>query len=197
MIIIAISGKIGSGKDYLADIITKECKFRSLNSHRIAFSDPIKVSCYVDDFSYESLFCKKTEESRRALQTKGMEMRQKDDEIFVKHMKCQLRMALDRGVDVVIVTDLRFKVEFDTLQKLGANMIRLDAPQRTKEKMWEECKGDEEKVVKFSNHISETDLDDETRVFNYLLNNDYDGRKNEMNREIVDILEHILYLPTL
>ncbi len=195
MRIVAFSGKIGSGKDYLSEELQRISRFFGFNTQIIAFADYLKITTRVKDkISHERLFYEKDEESRRILQTRGMIERKDNDNIYVDVMECLLKIAEDRNMDFVIISDLRFENEFEFLrnrkQHHPSTLIRIEAPQRTLKKIKDECKGDETKVLNISSHISETSLDKEN-TFDYYIKNDY---RNEQNTNIVleDIFHQIL-----
>ena len=187
--IIAFSGKIGSGKNYLAEN-TVFNYFRKLNKNVLilAFADYLKMVCNVKDrILYERLFHDKDEESRRALQTRGMLERKENDNIFIEVMDCKIRLAFERKVDIIIISDLRFKNEFSYLKGLNSLLFRVNAPKRTKDKLLKESGGDEKKASIVSSHISEIDLD-ECKDFDYRLSNDYENEDN-IHVEIEKILD--------
>ena len=190
--ILAFSGKIGSGKNYLSENQTFNY-FRSRNKNVliIAFADYLKTMCVVKErILYERLFHNKDEESRRTLQTRGMIERKEYDNIFIEVVECNLRLAAERGVDIVIISDLRFKNEFEFLKNIGATLIRIDAPNRSIDKVLKECNGDDKKASILFSHISEIDLDS-CNEFDYYLANDYEN-ENDISRELYNILEYLL-----
>jgi len=189
--ILAFSGKIGSGKNYLAEKpVYKFLREKNQNVSIIAFADYLKMVCCVKDrILYERLFHDKDEESRRALQTRGMIERKENESIFLEVMECKLRLAYDRGVDVVIISDVRFKNEFEFLHKLGAVLFRINSPKRTHDKLLKECNGDKAKMSIVASHVSETDLD-ECREFDCYLSNDYENETNIIE-ELNDLLQDI------
>lgn len=176
--IIALSGKIGSGKNYLAEnTIFNYLRQLNKNVMVLAFADYLKMLCNVKDrILYDRLFIKKDEESRRSLQTRGMLERKENDNIFIEIIECKLRLAFERKIDIVIVPDVRFKNEFKYLKDRGAIIFRINSPRRTKDKLLQEC-GDENKASIISSHISEIDLDN-CKEFNHILSNDYENEDN-------------------
>ena len=187
--IIAFSGKIGSGKNYLAEkVVFDYLRKQNKNVLIVAFADHPKITCHVKDgVPYEKLFHDKDEETRKILQTRGMLERKDNDKIFIDIVNCSIRLAFERGVDVVLVTDLRFKNEFQFLKELGATLIRVNAPKRSRDKLLKECNGDEKKADIIASHISEKDLDD-CGEFDHYLGNDYKNL-TEIKYEIKIILD--------
>jgi hypothetical protein len=189
--IFAFSGKIGSGKNYLAENPVFDY-FRSKNKNVLilAFADYLKVTCNVKDrIIYERLFIDKDVESRKCLQTRGTLERKDNELIYIEAMECYIRLAFDRKIDIVIISDLRYKNEFIFLKHIGATTFRINAPQRTKSKLLKECNNDEKVATIIASHSSEIDLDNYP-YFNYYLNNDYSNEDNIVN-EIKTILSNI------
>jgi hypothetical protein len=177
--ILAFSGKIGSGKNYLAEnVVFDYLRQKNKNVQIIAFADYLKMICCVKDrILYERLFYDKDEVSRRELQTRGTLERKENKDIFVEILECKIRLAFDRKTDVIIVTDLRIKNEFQFIEKMEGVTFRINAPKRTLDKMMKECGGDKNKVSIVASHMSETDLDD-CKKFNHVLSNDYENEEN-------------------
>ena len=144
----------------------------------IAFGDYLKMLCHVkDNVSYEKLFYDKDVETRKTLQTRGTKERESDDLIFIKMLDCHMRILFDRNIDIVIISDLRFRIERDYLFGKNAILFRINSSIRTRDKMYKECNGDEKMVNDISTHISETDLD-ECGEFNFIIDNDYENESN-------------------
>lgn len=176
--IIAFSGKIGSGKNYLSEnIVFDYLRKKNKNVLIVAFADYLKTMCHVKDrILYERLFYDKDIESRKALQNRGILERNENPNIFIEVLDCTMRTAFDRKVDVIIVSDLRFKNEFKFLKDMGALLVRVNSPKRTKDKLISEC-GDDKKSSIVASHISEVDLDD-CKEFDYYISNDYENKDN-------------------
>jgi guanylate kinase len=189
--ILGLSGKIGSGKDYIVQTyILPYLKSIGKTYQIIAFADYLKVVCNVKDrILYTRLFVKKDEESRKTLQTRGTLERVDNPDIFIDVVKCMMRLAFERGVDVVIVPDVRYTNELHFLLRCGATVFRLNAPKRTVHKTLEECGGDSGKASIVSAHKSEIDLDD-NREFQYYIDNDYSNSEN-VGGQIAEILKSL------
>jgi len=187
--IFAISGKIGCGKDFIAlNYIIPFFK----NIAIMTFGDHLKLICITKYGStFDEMYTNKNSISRMLLQNVGKVEKEVNPNIFIDVMDVKLRLAFERKVDIVIITDLRFKKEFDYLKKIKATMIRLISPQRTIDKTNEELKNMDQKdfnIIK--NDISEIDLDD-YKDFDYYFNNDYDNNKN-IEGQIKNMLTQIL-----
>ena len=195
--ILAFSGKIGTGKNYLAETpVFNYLRKTNKNVLILAFADYLKMICHVKDrILYERLFYDKDEESRKALQTRGMLERKENNNVFVEILDCKIRLAFDRKIDVILISDLRFKNEFEFLKNKGSILFRINAPKRNKDKLLKECGGDENKASIIASHISEIDLDNSIKDFHHVLNNDYDNEDNivfELEKILNDYCEEII-----
>lgn len=178
MLIIGISGKIGSGKDYIAREILRFYREKNKNVLIICFADYLKILCISkDNIPYSRVFVSKDTESRRILQVRGDIERDQDPSIFCKVLENYLKLYEERGVDVVIIPDVRFKNEYNSLRKYGAIIIRINSPRRTRDKMINECAGDESSFNSILIHKSETELDDEKK-FDFIIKNDYEDEES-------------------
>ena len=173
--LLSLSGKIGSGKDYLyLNAILPFLKRRNKNVLAIAFGDFIKLKSFVyDNIPYNLLFHEKDEHTRKTLQNNGSIERKNDPDIYIKVVKCLIQMYTERGVDILVILDVRMGKELDFVKSLGSETFRIIAPDRTYDKIYDECEGDTEKMIEKNTHRSEIDLDDRTDEFDYVLNNDY------------------------
>ena len=186
--IIGLSGKIGSGKNYIAEkVLYNKLKKMGKNVVIMAFGDYLKMTCYTKDgISYEKLFHTKDKETRIKLQERGTDERKIDEKIFIKMFECNMKIAFDRNIDVVIVSDMRLHNEFEFLRSKDATLVRINSLERTLNKMNEECLGNEDDIKKVSNHISEIALDNR-KDFDYYINNDYGEDINSIIDEILRV----------
>lgn len=172
--IIAISGKMGSGKDYITEnIIIPSLKGKRVS--KIAFADQIKVNVATrNNIPLEKLVGgDRSAEHRRLLQIEGTEegrMKYGED-IWVKTVENWIKLRKMRdNIDVFIITDCRFPNEVDWVKSQGGKVIRVNAPKRTARRMAEESKGDPAILSMISGHLSETALDD--YPFDHVIDND-------------------------
>jgi hypothetical protein len=171
IVIYGFSGKIGSGKDYIAkniflnmlrlkNIITKEEKPLFL-----AFADFLKTLCALKhNLSYDDVYGDKTSETRKLLQETGDELRKKYSEnFFVDAMKLEIEKHKRKSdVRVIILTDVRFPEEVKMIKEYNGKIFRIVSPERTRQKLLDEVKNKDEKdeiTKKHSTHRSETLLD--------------------------------------
>jgi hypothetical protein len=148
--IIGLSGYAQSGKDTVAKILVEDYEFK-----RVAFADNIRkllletnplvgdapegptyLKDFVNKFGWDE--AKQDPEVRRLLQEFGVGARNVFGEFF------WVDKALERidFRDRIVITDVRFKNEADTIRSLGGDIWRVVR----------------EDVYAVNNHVSETDL---------------------------------------
>ena len=151
--ILGISGKMGSGKTTLADhivLIVPGCV-------RKAFGDPLKIEASLEygfplDWAYRGKdrvvhSHRGANTVRDLLQYWGTDVRRAQDPIYwLKAMDKYVGQDLDAGAHVV-VDDVRFENEADWVLARGGVLVRVDTY-------------DGWVPGPFSEHVSETDLDD-------------------------------------
>jgi putative hydrolase of the HAD superfamily len=180
--IIGISGKMGSGKDYVA----KNVILQLLPPKRtmiIGFADFLKVeSIGKDKLSYERVFIKKDLESRKILQRRGTEEGRDryGMDVWIVIMGAFIKLHSERGIERFIIDDVRFPNELQYIKSIGGIVIRLIAPTRTWNRLMEESSGDATVALQLSKHISETALDSDeyAEQFDHVLFNDPDDSNN-------------------
>ena len=183
--IIGISGKIGSGKDF----ITNEILLPLLTTCRpgkltliMALADHLKVEVCCKSrrsndlpFTYDSVFGPKDEESRKALQYRGTERNRKKygEDIWTRIIEMWIRCYADKGLERVIITDIRFLSDFKWVKDMGGQVIRIIAPNRTLNRIGKET-SDPVKQKEIMSHRSEIELDSlPLTAFDAVFNNDY------------------------
>jgi hypothetical protein len=182
--IIAIVGKLGTGKDYIAQNIIMPI-LDSLNIRYIqcAFADQIKINAMTkNNVKYEDLYVKKTDETRKMLQTEGTEIgRLHDPDIWIKYLFNWITVHKKRGIQVFIISDMRFQNEFLRVRSEKCIIIKIVAPDRNRIRLILESKGELSKYLAIKSHISECDLDSfQDSQFDYIIHND--------SHNILDIL---------
>ena len=158
--ILGLSGKIGSGKDYLASHrFSKEHK----NVLILAFADFLKIEYGVqNNVSYERLFVNKDAKSRIGLQeTSGYYKKKYGNDYYINALDLFIKIHKQRNnINCFIITDVRFPNEYNYIKKMGGKVYRIEAKDRTLIKLRKETNNDQEKINKIMNHESETMLDD-------------------------------------
>lgn len=212
MLLFGFSGKLGSGKDYLAKNIFLPLLYAKLSEKKtlfLSFADRLKEECSArENLSYDDLYVKKTDVTRKKLQTVADEMRSKQGEdYFVKCMRFQIQLHKKRNqVECIIITDVRFPEEVRMIKELGGKVYRIEAPMRNKKRLEEESKGDEAIMKQISSHRSETLLD-QWKEFDGVIKNDVtdnpeeicymliqEQRKSAMPRDVLSIDLNTLFV---
>jgi len=176
-LLVAVSGKLGSGKDYIVDNYILPAIVRTGASvSKMAFADHIKVNVASQDgLSIEQcLSGDKSLELRRKLQTAGTEEGRDryGPDIWVKTLEnwIKLRQTRDGYPDVVLITDCRFPNESQWIMDHQGLLIRVLAPERTRVRLLQESGSDPVKYNAIKHHASEIALD--KWKFEYVVQND-------------------------
>lgn len=129
MLVIGLAGKKRVGKDTIAAMIEEQLQFSKVQS--IAFADPIKDALTealgIPRFWFDSEDFKERPlpyygiTPRQAMQTFGTGWGREmvDDQIWVKRAKLRLEAVEESGVDIAILTDVRFENEAELVRNLG------------------------------------------------------------------------------
>lgn len=161
-IIIGVSGKLGSGKDFITtNVILPILEKHQQKYLQLNFADQIKINVMTKNgVDYSDVYEKKTESSRQLLQTEGTEVgRSADKDIWVNYLNNWIHVFNVRGIDTFVVSDVRFMNEFNYIKNLGNIMIKIVAPNRNHSRLLEESNESLEVYNKISTHRSECDLD--------------------------------------
>jgi hypothetical protein len=144
VVIIALSGPAGSGKNTVASMLRHIASFDAITTE-MAFADPMKAFAKeIFDFTHHQLYGPSEARNgpdgrytrpdgtpltpRFALQTLGTEWgRNCDPELWVKYA---LRKAAEREVagEVIIITDCRFANEAKAVRAVGGQVWFVDRP---------------------------------------------------------------------
>lgn len=180
--IIGVSGKLGSGKNY----ITENILFNLLTPKKtvmLAFADHLKIEVIAkDNIEYERVFIKKDTESRTKLQKRGTEEGRNvyGENIWINTIQQWMRVFTERGIERVIIIDVRFKNEADFIKSIGGTLIHVNAPDRTQQKYIEETNNNHSEIELIKNHTSETDLDN-YKKFDFEIDNTIPNQNNVIN----------------
>jgi len=163
MVLIGISGKIGVGKDFITSNVVIPIFNRS-NYLQLAFADQIKVNVMTKmNISYDNLYYKKTDISRRLLQEEGSYGRKENSNIWVKYVENWITIYSKRGLENFVISDCRYKNESDYIKNMGGILVRVKADDRNEDRLIQEASSsgsfDNEVYNKIKNHSSECDLD--------------------------------------
>ena len=179
MCLIGICGKIGTGKNYITtnviEPILKEKRYI-----RMSFSDQIKVNLMtMSNISYDDLYIKKPKDIRKLLQKEGTEIGRDifDEDIWVDYMNNWITVYKNRGINIFICSDIRYKNEYDYIKKNNGYIIKINASERNKHEMLEESNGNLDILKTIQDHTSERTIDFITKC-DLTINNDYDDILN-------------------
>jgi hypothetical protein len=194
--IIAISGKAGSGKNTLAQLLSEsfkeECDIESFGS---AVKDTVSAMFGYDRVKLEgttiedrnwreqedpivSSMTGRSFTPRQALIFIGTDIGRNaihpDFWIETLFKKYHQRLANSTDNNIMIITDLRFKNEYSYLKKVGAILIRINRDAHIS-----------------SSHITECDLDDQP--FDYFIDNN--GSLEDLKIKTSNLAKSINYSP--
>jgi phosphomevalonate kinase len=190
--LIGITGKMGSGKDFiLTNYILPFLKSKNLSSLQVSFADELKVNAMVKNgLSFEDVFINKTKESRKMLQLQGTEQGRDiyGEDIWIKYFDAWVKVHKSRGIQVFLNADTRFKNELYYIKENGGFLIKIVAPKRNEKRLLLESKGDSVVLNSIKNHKSECDLDDlSDSLFNLVIYNDPECDIN--SDELINLLD--------
>jgi hypothetical protein len=196
---IALAGKAGTGKNTAADLIAATVPFTtgfSLNAVSLAFADPIKemVKVMFPHVEREHLFgdskfrneiiagAKNAEGNpltiRRALLDIGTSLgRGYNDNVWLENMDFRIKQNEAAKRKIILITDVRFRNEFNWLKQQGFFMIKVIR--------------DNGSTI---NHISETGQDEiKDNEYDYVLNNNGSMADLEaiIKKEIISALSYV------
>jgi phosphomevalonate kinase len=193
-LIIAVSGKLGSGKDYIMQHVLPLYLAEDLNIIQMAFADHLKVDVAVKhNIDISSLLSgRKSKENRRLLQYNGQIYRENyEQDVWVKVLENWICLRQSRGekIDVVLITDCRYPNEVAWVQGNNGLFIKIIAVERVKTALNYESAGNTDTYNAIANHQSETALDDYDTE-NVLYNDPSDT--DTVNTQLVTIINRYL-----
>lgn len=121
--VIGLSGKVGSGKDYLGLNVLRRAGY-----HQWAYAWPLKMQALGQGATYEEVFVTKPPAVREMLQIVGTEQgRDKyGQNYWLKIADGWLRTLHENlGISKFYFTDVRFPNEVDFIHNLGGKVVRL------------------------------------------------------------------------
>lgn len=191
MKVIGVSGKIGTGKDYMVKNVLVPLFCRHERYVVLSFADSFKVEAIVrDKIDRKRVYEQKDEESRKILQIRGTEQGRNvyGENIWVDTLYQYMLNFHERGIEYFFIVDVRFPNEVDFINnKCNGFVFRIVAPKRNLEKVKQEAKGDEKKMEQIMSHVSETCLDKYKWQYSSIINND-----PEHSSSIVDNLRYTI-----
>lgn len=197
--IIGLSGKMGTGKDYIAnEIIIPFLKKHGKQCLQLAFADQVKVNAMTKyNLNFNDVYVEKTHETRNFLQYEGTENGRNvlGEDIWINYFDSWRKVLTSRGIDTIVAVDVRFNNEVDYIRNQGGLLIRINAPLRNKKRLQQESGGDSSKYIKLSSHKSECSLDN-TDNFDITIDNDVtlnDEQQNAMKINLYNCLYKYMY----
>ena len=174
-LIIGIHGKLGSGKNWIASnvIIPVLMKYKQIYLE-VSFADQIKINVMTkNNIKYCDVYEKKTQETRILLQKEGTDGRKIDQNIWIKYLNNWINVYNKRNIEIFIITDLRYKNEYNFIKKNNGVVIKVVAPKRNEKRLLQESNGNSSIYNKIKTHQSEIDMDtfDYTK-FDWVIDND-------------------------
>lgn len=162
--IIGFSGKLGSGKDYIAKNILpgvlKDVFYIDFDVRIIGLADQLKYEVAARDatIDYEQMYVKKPAAVRKCLQEYGTEngRNKYGDDMWIRALQMRIRVDTERHIGdrplLFVITDVRYENEAAFVESCGI-LIRINASARNAQRLKEE--GTEH----LAGHRSETSLD--------------------------------------
>lgn len=199
--IFGLSGKFGSGKDFVA----KNVLYPLLPKKRtlfLAFADQLKIDGIVKDgLDREKVFGTKDEHTRKVLQLRGTEQGRHvfGDDIWVRYVQEWMLIHTQRGIERFIIPDARFMNELKFIKDSGGWVLRIYAPNRHERALKLVSGGNESIMNTLRTHASETNVDNyndwdvivdndtpgvaEQDVYNFLLGQVY-AKNTKLQQEV-------------
>lgn len=140
--VFAFCGRTGSGKNYAANELAKRLfdskPFSGLPFATtivpLSFAEQLKLEAIVkDNLPRETVFGKKDQRSRQALQTRGMEGRNLYGENYwIRFLEEKLISLYRLGIRYFLITDLRFDNELSFIRKFkNSHVFKVVSPTRS------------------------------------------------------------------
>lgn len=180
MLKIAISGKMCSGKTTSAKFVQKCIAEYGYIAYIMSFATKIKLLA-------KDLFYDKGDghKDRKLLQDLGQKLKEIRDTVWIDYLVGKIRKCSNP----VIIDDVRFRDEFDSLKREGFTLIRLEVDQDVQEQRLVELYPDNYKEhLERRSNVSETDLDQYIVNFDYVLNSGDTELLNKCLKQVVSEL---------
>ncbi len=196
VLIIGLCGKMGTGKDYIANKFIKPFLTKQgMNCVQLCFADQIKVNVVArHNVEFDDVFIQKNADTRKLLQQEGTENGRDifGKDIWTKHYDTWVKLFESRGIQAIITTDIRFKNELDYIKSRNGIVIKVVAPRRNQKRLQIESNGDVDNYIQIKDHVSECDLDDvDKEVYDLVVMNDFDDIVDD--NVIHAVITNVLY----
>lgn len=180
-------GKMGSGKDYIANNIFLP-KLPKKKTSLLAFADHLKIDVASKySLKLEKLYNDKDSYTRTLLQHMGTEEgRDKYGKyIWINALGNWIKLLNQRGIERFIITDCRFINEINWIINNGGRIINIHAPDRNFNRLLNDANNDFEILQQLKSHISETEQDN--MIFDNIINNTIDNA-DYINADVNDLI---------
>jgi len=133
MIVIGLTGNIGSGKTTIAEYLVKNYGFI-----RLAFADELKRMLVKAGILTPDEVKEKTPYARRMLQLIGTELirKQIDKNFWVKKLDEKIKYLIKEGKERFVIDDVRFPNEAEYIRSLGGKIIRIKREIHCQKQNW-------------------------------------------------------------
>ena len=190
MVIIGFAGKMGSGKNHFAEkIIAPLLKSQGHQVVILAFADQLKVELMTKyGLSYTEVFENKTASTRDLLQKEGTSLGRdiRGADIWIKYLASWISIFTARGVNHILITDVRFTNEAEWIKSQNGILVKIDAPDRTQNYCIARNISAENRI-----HQSETQLDTYTD-FDVIIDNRLNIQQTDKLETSIGQLLHLI-----
>lgn len=181
--ILALSGKIGSGKDTAVECLTEHFLGLDKTVVHLKFANPLKRACAIITGMPESDQYHGKGKMIPGLNMTVGEFQQQCGTVLREHINQDiwvngvLNQIKADPTCVYLISDCRFKNEARKIQELGGIVIRLNRSNIVTD-------------GRDTSHVSETDMDD-YKDFDFVYQND--GTIEELNKAVIGFLNYIYF----
>lgn len=137
--IVGISGRAGSGKDTVAEMIHRILETRGGDTTTICFAKPLKDIAQICGYSYDQLYDQNHKNDvsplwnmsgRKFLQFVGTELFRNniDPDFWVKLYENNVKTAIKKYYFPVLTPDVRFANESQSIKRMGGIVVYVDRP---------------------------------------------------------------------
>lgn len=174
MIVIGLTGNIGSGKTTIAEYLVKTYGFTKL-----AFADELKRMLVRAGILTPDEVKEKTPYARKMLQLIGTELirKQIDEDFWIKKLDEKIKYLIEEGRQRFVIDDVRFPNEAEYIHSLGGKIIRIKKETHLHDQDWA------------LNHESEKYVDSIPADFEVI----NDGTLEELYEKVAGILKLIFH----
>ena len=172
-LVFTCSGKFGSGKDVVAEMIKQYCESIGLSTFKLAFADSLKMHC-IRNFGYEN-----KDTDRHILQEFGTKVREIEPDFWARQVYTTID-AFRSMFDVFVISDARYKNE------LSLFPFRLLYP-IVNSYVDREVEDDEARQHESEELANNPNFDED---FHYVINNN--GTLEETYEQVMDIVNEVI-----